>query len=154
MEYRPLHRVLILRSWYKQMTIGKKCDPSVFTRSETVIWKRKSHTRRRILFCSSYQQNEKAASELLVPSPLKSTVRDTLRRNGGEMLGVLKRVHDDVTKWKHFPRHWPFVRGIHRSPVNSLYKGQWREALMLAGVWLGRLWITLVVWQSSGWLPW
>ena len=24
-------------------------------------------------------------------------------------------VHDDVIKWKHFPRHWPFVRGIHRS---------------------------------------
>ena len=26
---------------------------------------------------------------------------------------------DDVIKWKHFPRYWPFVRGIHRSPVNS-----------------------------------
>ena len=22
--------------------------------------------------------------------------------------------HDDVIKWKHFPRYWPFVRGIHR----------------------------------------
>ena len=22
--------------------------------------------------------------------------------------------HDDVIKWKHFPRNWPFVRGIHR----------------------------------------
>ena len=27
-------------------------------------------------------------------------------------------VHDDVIKWKHFPRNWPFVREIHRSPVN------------------------------------
>ena len=27
--------------------------------------------------------------------------------------------HDDVIKWKHFPRYWPFVGGIHRSPVNS-----------------------------------
>ena len=27
--------------------------------------------------------------------------------------------HDDVIKWKHFPRYWPFVRGMHRSPVNS-----------------------------------
>ena len=27
--------------------------------------------------------------------------------------------HDAVIKWKHFPRYWPFVRGIHRSPVNS-----------------------------------
>ena len=32
--------------------------------------------------------------------------------------------HDDVIKWKHFPRSWPFVRGIHRSPVNSPHKGQ------------------------------
>ena len=23
--------------------------------------------------------------------------------------------HDDVIKWKHFPRNWPFVRRIHRS---------------------------------------
>ena len=26
--------------------------------------------------------------------------------------------------WKYFPRYWPFVRGIHRSPVNSPHKGQ------------------------------
>ena len=37
--------------------------------------------------------------------------------------------HDDVIKWKYFPRYWPFVRGIHRSPVNSPHKGQWRGAL-------------------------
>ena len=39
-------------------------------------------------------------------------------------------VHDDVIKREHFPRYWPFVRGIHRSPVNSPHKGQWRGALM------------------------
>ena len=46
--------------------------------------------------------------------------------------------HDDVIKWKHFPRYWPFVRGIHQSPVNSLHKGQWRGALMfsLICVWI------------------
>ena len=33
--------------------------------------------------------------------------------------------HDDVIKWKHFPRYWTFARGIHRSPVNSPHKGQW-----------------------------
>ena len=36
--------------------------------------------------------------------------------------------HDDVIKWKHFPRYWPFVRGIHRSPVNSPHRCQWRGA--------------------------
>ena len=42
------------------------------------------------------------------------------------------KFHDDVIKWKHFPRYWPFVRGIHRSPVNSPHKGQWRGALMFS----------------------
>ena len=37
--------------------------------------------------------------------------------------------HDDVIKWKHFPRYWPFVRGIHRSPVKSPHKDEWRGAL-------------------------
>ena len=41
-------------------------------------------------------------------------------------------MHDDVIKWKHFPRHRPFVRRIHRSPVNSPHKGQWRRALMFS----------------------
>ena len=45
---------------------------------------------------------------------------------------VLVLNHDDVIKWKHFPCYWPFVRGIHRSPVNSPHKGQWRGALMFS----------------------
>ena len=46
--------------------------------------------------------------------------------------------HDDVIKWKHFPHNWPFVRGIHRSPVNSSHKGQWRGSLIfsLICVWI------------------
>ena len=35
------------------------------------------------------------------------------------------RVHDDVIKWKHFLRYWPFVWGIHRSC-------QWRTALVFS----------------------
>ena len=47
-------------------------------------------------------------------------------------------IHDDVIKWKHFPRYWPFVRGIHQSLVNSPHKGQWRGALTfsLICVWI------------------
>ena len=41
----------------------------------------------------------------------------------------LTKLHDDVIKWKKFPRYWPFVRWIHWSLVNSLPKasviGQW-----------------------------
>ena len=42
------------------------------------------------------------------------------------------RSHDVVTKWKYFPRYWTFTQGIHRSPVNSPQKGQWRGALMFS----------------------
>ena len=42
----------------------------------------------------------------------------------------MNNCHDDVIKWKYFPRYWPFVRGIHRSPVNSPHKSQCRGALM------------------------
>ena len=44
---------------------------------------------------------------------------------------ILPGCHDDVIKWKHFPRYWPFERGIHRSP----HKSQWRGALMLSLIW-------------------
>ena len=46
--------------------------------------------------------------------------------------GMISATHDDVIKRKHFPRYWPFVRGIHQSPVNSPRKGQWRGALMFS----------------------
>ena len=45
---------------------------------------------------------------------------------------IICTLHDDVIKWKHFPRYWSFVLGIHRSPVNSPHKGQWRGALMFS----------------------
>ena len=45
---------------------------------------------------------------------------------------IVYLMHDDVIKWKHFPRYWPFVRGIHQSPVNSPNKGKWRGALMFS----------------------
>ena len=41
-------------------------------------------------------------------------------------------IHDDTIKCKHFPLYWPYVQGIHRRPVNSPHKGQWRGALMFA----------------------
>ena len=40
--------------------------------------------------------------------------------------------HGDVIKWKHFPCYWPFVRGIHRSPVDSLHKSQWHGDIMFS----------------------
>ena len=50
--------------------------------------------------------------------------------------------HDDVIKWKYFPRYWPFVRLIHRSSVNSPKKCQWRGVLM----------ISLICAWTNGWV--
>ena len=48
--------------------------------------------------------------------------------------------YDDVIEWEHFRRYWPFVRWIHRSPVNSPHKGQWHGALMFSLIfaWINR----------------
>ena len=51
---------------------------------------------------------------------------------------------DDFIKWKHFLRYWPFVQGIHRSPVNSPHKGQWHGTLLFS---LIRAWIN--VWVNN-----
>ena len=37
---------------------------------------------------------------------------------------------DDIIRWEHFLHYWPFVTGIHWSPVDSLHKGHWSGALM------------------------
>ena len=49
---------------------------------------------------------------------------------------IRHELHDDVIKWKHFPRFWPFVRW----PVNSPHKGQWRGAFMFSLIcaWINR----------------
>ena len=56
--------------------------------------------------------------------------------------------HDDVIKWRHFPRYWSFARGNHRPPVNSPHKGQWRGALTFS---LICVWINGWSKQSWGW---
>ena len=62
-------------------------------------------------------------------SPILTTL---IRLNNRHHLNWFHYSDDDVIKWKHFPRNWPFVRGIHRSPVNSPHKGQWCGALMFS----------------------
>ena len=55
-----------------------------------------------------------------------------LKRRSNCILNSVKQNHEDVIKWKHFPRYWHFVRGIHWIPVNSSHKGQWRGLLIFS----------------------
>ena len=62
--------------------------------------------------------------------PLPSGIQNkTPQRSGDISLMILSIFYDDVIKGKRFSRNWPFVRGIHRSALNSPHKGQWRGAL-------------------------
>ena len=60
------------------------------------------------------------------------------KENSSNTISYNVLYHNDVIKWKYFSRYWSFVRGIHRSPVNSPHKGQWRGAFMfsLICVWI------------------
>ena len=73
-----------------------------------------------------------------MPTSVDWTVRNKILSNLKHHANQSIPEHDDVIKWKHFPRNWPFVRGIHRPLVNSPHKGQWRVALMfsLICVWI------------------
>ena len=55
---------------------------------------------------------------------------------GGQAAHYKGYCKDSIAWWhhqmKHFPRYWPFVRGIRRSPVNSPHKSQWRWALLFS----------------------
>ena len=46
--------------------------------------------------------------------------------------GIEDGFHEDIIKWGHFPRYWPFVRGIHWSPVDFPHKCQRRGALIFS----------------------
>ena len=58
---------------------------------------------------------------------------------------AIQQVNGKTPWWRHqmetLPRYWPFVRGIHRSPVDSPQKGQWRGALMFS----------LICARTNGW---
>ena len=71
-----------------------------------------------------------------VPALIQNLFKQKLKIRGWHDIMTLK------AWWRHqmetFPRYWPFVQGIHRSPVNSPHKGQWHRALMfsLICVWI------------------
>ena len=89
-----------------------------------------------ISYRTSYQYSTISCVRYIISDIQHTRLADTLCKFEMKIviLAILKayrtKSHDDVIKWKYFPRYWPFARGIHRPPVISPHKGQWREALM------------------------
>ena len=53
--------------------------------------------------------------------------------------------HDDVIELKHFSCYWPFVRGIHRSPVDFPHKEQVTQSFDV-------FWVFFLVYAwTNGW---
>ena len=94
------------------------------------------------LRCNVYSDKLYKSEIKFTRRSIKMTQKHNYHGNTSLWKYLLEHVHlrncDDVIKWKHFPRNWPFVRKIHRSPVNFPHKGQWRGALMfsLIYVWI------------------
>ena len=110
------------------------------------------HKKRPLRYVSSFAFYKKGINVMPSGKPLHrlsqvKCVIDYMSSRGEQYIHTYD-VHNDVIKWKHFQRYWPFVRGIHRSPVNSPHKGQWRGALMLS---LICVWIDGWVKKSWGW---
>ena len=59
---------------------------------------------------------KKEVRYILTITPTNIQIRVPLKFDFGHQWAY-KSYHDDIIKWKHFPRYWPFVRGIHRKPV-------------------------------------
>ena len=69
----------------------------------------------------------------LIALSIPDAYRQIIRSSYNDVTSIPRIIsYDEVIKWKNFPRYWPFVWGIHRSPVNSPNKGQWRRALMFS----------------------
>ena len=79
----------------------------------------------------------------ILDSTTTSMVKHYVSDESIMMFYLFLGLHDDVIKWKKNPRYWPFVRGIHRSPVNSPLKGQWRSFSVF---------FDLCLYWTSGWV--
>ena len=77
---------------------------------------------------------------IITPVTLYCRIWVKTTRNKPQQNNTKTKIYNDVIKWKHFPRYWPFVRGINRSPVNSPHKGKWRGALVFSLIcgWINR----------------
>ena len=90
---------------------------------ETDKWE--ASCRRHIQMLSAEMRFNESSSKFALTNPIGY---DSLGSGNGlvyvQCQIITSTNHDDVAKWKKNPLYWPFVRGIHRSLMNSSHKGQ------------------------------
>ena len=60
----------------------------------------------------------------------------------------MSSIHDDVIKWEPSSRHWPFVKEIHKSPVDSLATRNYDIFFYLPGYTVEQTIETPVIWDA------
>ena len=85
---------------------------------------------RHVWSCTGGQYNSQLSVRICGPTLHKISQMKTLDHIFMNWSTPGAAFYDYVIKWNYFPRYWPFVQGIHRSPVNSPHKGLWRGALI------------------------
>ena len=80
---------------------------------------KRSRYSRRMRNPQFYVSGKRPMAWCLFNTSTSDGVDRSVRFRGTEQI----RSHEDVIKWKHFPPNWPFVRGIHRSPVDFPSQG-------------------------------
>ena len=102
--------------WIKSVTI--KC---IYRAQSPLQWRHNgyddvsNHQHHHCLLNLLYRRRSKKTSKLRVTGLCAGNSPET-----GDTSYLLlftspaNQYHDDAIQWKHFPRYWPFVRGIHR----------------------------------------
>ena len=126
MHLRPenvVHHGIQLVCWRMQLLVNWAIIVSVDGSPSIITWCNADLLSSRLLrtWSNKIKQNE-CPKHLVEENVVGHFVQASIRRI----------LHEDVIKWRHFPRYWPFARGIPRSPVNSPHKGRWYGALMFS----------------------
>ena len=129
-------RPTTIQSQFSQSLLAKKWVQDKMTKAPMKLWLRgcvvsntaPSKTDIIVFFlCGWYPQQE----TLETHPQFSMNTTDIVVGLGVKMTGgQIGTYHDDVIKWKQFPRYWLFMWGIHRSPVNSAHKGQWHGCFL------------------------
>ena len=134
----------MIKLWFYQVHFRKNIRPDSYISFKhllLLIYNYSSHTRLK-LRPANERRHYFVTMSLIVWAQLwyirlemADDMKNALSRT--KIFAYVSLGHGYVIKWKHSPRYWPFVGEIHRSPVDSPHKGQWREALVIS---LIRVW--------------
>ena len=109
------HRLGYSDPQYKPKTV------LVYNRNPYTIIRRCLLSEWRSIFTVQSTLSYMTSSSVQIVQPTQNAINVTMISNDYAIIPFRNRNHV-IIKWKHFPRYRPFVRGIHRSPVNSRTK--------------------------------